>query len=133
MSNTGEVYFYDPSDQVRRGDTVTPISVQMSDDYVSNILNVSRETPKLRRAVPKTLDYAKLSRYFAYRSADVIRHTLQNTTQLARAVIKHPMRRHLRSRTLMLRRKRLNEVVATDTCFSPIRSLEGYTLSLIHI
>ena len=41
------------------------------------------------------------------------------------------MRRHLRSRTLMLRRKRLNEVVATDTYFSPIRSLEGYTCAQV--
>jgi hypothetical protein len=36
------------------------------------------------------------------------------------------MRRHLKSRFQMLRHKRLNEVVATDTYFANEKSIEGY-------
>jgi hypothetical protein len=36
------------------------------------------------------------------------------------------MRRHLKSRFQMLRHKRLNEVIATDTYFANEKSIEGY-------
>jgi hypothetical protein len=36
------------------------------------------------------------------------------------------MQRHLKSRFQMLRRKRLNEVVAMDTYFSSTKSIEGF-------
>ena len=36
------------------------------------------------------------------------------------------MRRHLKSRFQMLRHKRLNEVIATDTYFSSTKSIEGF-------
>jgi hypothetical protein len=36
------------------------------------------------------------------------------------------MRRHLKSQFQMLRHKRLNEVIATDTYFSSVKSIEGY-------
>jgi hypothetical protein len=40
--------------------------------------------------------------------------------------IAYPLRRHLKSRFMQLRHCHLNEVVATDTYFSCIHSLEGY-------
>jgi hypothetical protein len=36
------------------------------------------------------------------------------------------MRRHLKSRFQMLRHKRLNEVIATDTYFENEKSIKGY-------
>jgi hypothetical protein len=36
------------------------------------------------------------------------------------------MRRHLKSRFQMLRHKRLNKVIATDTYFADKKSIEGY-------
>jgi hypothetical protein len=36
------------------------------------------------------------------------------------------MRRHLKSRFQMLRHKRLNEVIATDTYFANEKSIKGY-------
>jgi hypothetical protein len=36
------------------------------------------------------------------------------------------MRLHLKSRFQMLRHKRLNEVIATDTYFANVKSIEGY-------
>ena len=75
------------------------------------------EKPRLHKMVPASVDYEKLSPYFLYRPKKVIRKTLESTTQLAKAVINTPLKRHLKSRFLMLRHPRLNEVVATDTFF----------------
>jgi hypothetical protein len=36
------------------------------------------------------------------------------------------MRHHLKSRFQMLRHKRLNEIIATDTYFDNEKSIEGY-------
>jgi hypothetical protein len=56
----------------------------------------------------------------------VIEHTLRKTTQLAKSTIHHPMRHHLKIRFQMLRHKRLNEVIATDTYFRNEKSIEDY-------
>jgi hypothetical protein len=64
--------------------------------------------------------------HFAFRPHDVIQHTLRKTTQLAKSTIHYPMRRHLKSCFQMLRHKRLNEVIATDTYFANEKSIEGY-------
>jgi hypothetical protein len=48
------------------------------------------------------------------------------STQLAKSTIHYPMRRHLSSRFQMLRHKRLNEVIATDTYFENEKPIEGY-------
>jgi hypothetical protein len=77
-------------------------------------------------ATKTKIDYEKLSPYFAFRPHDVIQHTLRQTTQLAKSTIHHPMRRHLKSLFQILRHKRLNEVVATDTYFANENSIEGY-------
>ena len=86
---------------------------------------------KVTKAVPKRIDFAKLSRYFGYRPIDVIRQTLRNATQLATSVNHYPMRRHLRSRFEMLQCCRQNEVIATDTYFSKVKSIEGYWCSQV--
>ena len=82
--------------------------------------------PHLSKALPGKNDYESLSPYFAFRPHDVIQHTLRQTTQIAKSTIQYPMRRHLKSRIQRLRRKRLNEVIATDTYFANEKSIEGY-------
>jgi hypothetical protein len=82
--------------------------------------------PHYSTALPSKTDYERLSPYFAFRPHDVIQHTLRQTTQLANSTVHYPMRRHLKSRFQMLRHKRLNEVIATDTYFSSTKSLEGF-------
>jgi hypothetical protein len=67
-----------------------------------------------------------MSPYFAFRPHDVIQHTLRKTTQLAKSTIYCAMRQHLKSRFQMLRHKRLNEVIATDTYFANEKYIEGY-------
>jgi len=83
--------------------------------------------PHLHRAVPQPIDYEQLAPHFAYQTAEIIRQTLKRTTQLAKTIIRQPLRRHFKSRFQMLRKKRLNEIISTDTYFSSIRSIEGYT------
>ena len=52
--------------------------------------------PHYTKAVSGKIDYEKLSPYFAFRPHEVIRHTLQQTTQLAKSTINFHMRRHLK-------------------------------------
>ncbi len=89
--------------------------------------------PKLHKAIPAKVDYDRLAPYFLHRPRHVIKRTLENTTQLAKAVVHSPLRRHLKSRFLMLRHPRLNEVVATDTYFSSVKSIEGYECSQVFV
>jgi hypothetical protein len=82
--------------------------------------------PYYSKALPRNIDYERLSPYFAFRPHDVIQNTLMQTTELAKSTIHYSMRRHIKSRFQMLRHKRLNEVIATDTYFASHRSIEGY-------
>jgi hypothetical protein len=92
----------------------------------ANDLNQSNKDSFYSKALPDKIDYEKLSPYFAFGPHDVIQHTLRQTTQLAKSTIHYPMRRHLKSRFQMLRHKRLNEVIATDTYFANEKSIEVY-------
>jgi hypothetical protein len=55
-----------------------------------------------------------------------MQNPLRQTTQLAKSSFHYPMQRHLKSCFQMLRHRRLSEVIATDTCFSSDKSIEGY-------
>ena len=103
----------------------------MTTEFNNDVMEVNPVSPHLHRALPAKIDFNKFSKYFYYRPMDVIKKTLQNTTQLAKAEIRYPLRRHMRSRFHQLRRPRLNEVVATDTKFAKVRSVEGYTCSQV--
>jgi hypothetical protein len=78
------------------------------------------------KALPAKIDYEKLCPYFAFRPYDIMQHTLRQTTQIAKSTIHYPMRRRLKSRFQMLRHKRLNEVIATNTYFVNEKLIEGY-------
>jgi hypothetical protein len=92
----------------------------------ANDLNQLNKDSFYSKALPAKIYYEKLSPYFAFRPHDVIQHTLRQTTQLAKSTINYPMRHHLKSRFQILRHKRLNEVIATDTYFANEKSIEGY-------
>jgi hypothetical protein len=84
-----------------------------------------------KKALPAKIDYEKVSPYFAFRQHDVIQHTLRQTTQLAKSIIHYPIRSHLKSLFQILRHKRLNEVIATDTYFTNEKSIEGYNCAQV--
>ena len=87
----------------------------------------------VHKAVPVDVDYNKLAPYFLHRSKNVNKKTLENTTQYAKALIMTPLRRHLCSRFLMLCKPRLNEVIATDTYFPNVKSIEGYNCAQVFV
>ena len=73
----------------------------------------------------QALDAAKYQQYLGFRPLEVIRHTLENTTQMAKLATGIPMRRHLQALFPFLNRKRISETVATDTFFSSKDDVSG--------
>ena len=105
---------------------------QILNDYSSDIIQTSDpHASRLSRALSKKVDLDSLRPYFGWRPVDVIRETLKRTTQLAANVIHYPLRRHLKSRFMQLRHRRLNEIIATDTWFSTYPSLEGFNCAQV--
>jgi hypothetical protein len=78
------------------------------------------------KAVPSIIDNEILLPNFAFRPHDVIQNTLRQTTQLAKSIMHHPMKRYLKSRFQMLRHKSLNEAIAAAAYVSSERSIERY-------
>jgi hypothetical protein len=70
-------------------------------------------------------DLQRLRPWLAWIPIENIRKTLENTTQIAKAVTNYPMIRHLTSRFKLLNRFRLREVVSTDTIFSSVQAIGG--------
>ena len=76
-------------------------------------------------------DAAKLQPYLGWRPLEVVRQTLENTTQLAHQLISTPMKDHVMGLYKFLNRPCLNEVVATDTFFSSARDVTGATCAQV--
>ena len=70
-------------------------------------------------------DATKLQPFLGFRPVEVIRRTLECTTQLAMLSFGLPLKRHQKSLFPFLNRKRLHETVATDTFFSKVRDVSG--------
>jgi hypothetical protein len=92
----------------------------------ANDINQSKKDSFYSKALSAKIEYEKLSPYFTYFPHDVMNHVLRQTTQLAKSIIYFLIRLHLKSRFQMLRHKRLNEVIPTDTYFANEKSIEGY-------
>jgi hypothetical protein len=74
---------------------------------------------------------AKYVEYLGYRPIDIVRKTLEKTSQLATTILRFPMRRHIKSRFPHLNRNRLRETVATDTYFANVRAIGGATCAQV--
>jgi hypothetical protein len=70
-------------------------------------------------------DLERMRPWLAWIPVENIRKTLENTTQMAKAVSNYPMIRHLTSRFRLLSRFRLREIVSIDTIFSSVRAVGG--------
>ena len=64
---------------------------------------------------------------------EVIKKTLEATTQMAQNYVRLPMRMHFKSRYPALNVNRLKEVFATDTFFSSDKALGGYTMAQLYV
>ena len=68
-----------------------------------------------------------VQRCLGWKPVDVIKKTLEATTQMAQNHVRLPMRMHFKSRFPALNVRRLRETFATDTFFSSEKALGGYT------
>jgi hypothetical protein len=122
--------FFDPSGSFKSTLKGKPACLLFNIDTIKeamvNHITPVRTDPNYTKALPSKINHEKLSPYFAFKPHEVIQHILQQTTQLSKSTIHYPMRRHLKSQFQMLRHKRPNEVIATDSYFSSERSIEGY-------
>ena len=80
------------------------------------------------RVLHKDLDPRKLRPFLGFRPAEIVRKTLENTTQLARMIIRHPLRKHIKARFPFLNGKRINEGISTDRLYANCPDiLSGFT------
>jgi len=117
-----DLYLYDPSDNevIPVGET---IQVPLLGTYP--LMDLERNvmaTTSWHRTTYSTLDPTKIQPYLAYRPLEVVKRTLENMTQLAKMIVRFPLRRHIKARFKWANVKRLNETVSTDPMFSNIRS-----------
>ena len=74
------------------------------------------------------MDPAQVAPYLAYRPLDIVKATLEYTTQLARMIIRKPLRRHYKARNPGVNVTRIDEAVSTDPMFANCSSLHhGHT------
>ena len=64
------------------------------------------------------VDYEKLISFFGWVNSDIVKQTIDQTTQWGVALDSFPMKRHLKSRSPALNVPRRHEPVSTDTTFS---------------
>ena len=75
---------------------------------------------------PTIPDYIALQPYFGRSSIDIIKHTIDNTTQYVHSLqLYQDMRKHYKSRFPALNCSRRNEDVATDTIFSDTPAIDN--------
>ena len=77
------------------------------------------------RVLFKGLDPTSLQKYLAWRPVDIIKKTLEHTTQLATSNLRYPMRRHFKSRNPFANVHRLEETVSTDPIFANCKSMDN--------
>ena len=88
--------------------------VKLVDPYTPMMETQVLAASAYRRSVHQSLDPAKLQPYLGWRPVKVVKETLRKTTQLARMVIRYPLRRHIKSRFSFLNVTRIDEAVSTD-------------------
>lgn len=89
-------------------------------------------TIRWHRVIYEDIDPRHLRQFLGWRPTQVVTATLRRTTQLARMIIRHPMRRHLKERFPHMNIFRIDEPVSTDPIFSNCRSIyHGYTIAQV--
>ena len=113
-----------------------PMEDELGDDVISQLMftptlpsdhTFVMATKSWHRIVYEDVDPQRVQPYLGWRSLDVVKKTLQATTQMARMIIRYPLRRHFKARAPFLNVNRLDEVVSTDPIFANCRSIHhGY-------
>jgi hypothetical protein len=74
---------------------------------------------------------AKLQPFLGYRPLEVVRRTLEVTTQLGATVNYHNLKAHLKMLLPWANKTRLNETVSTDTIFADKEDVSGATCAQV--
>ena len=87
--------YYDPSDEL-----ITPIGVRIEIPKfpTTNMLLRAQAISTLHHTRYPNLQPEQVQPFLAYRPLEVVRKTLEHTTQLAKMIARFPMRRHIKPR-----------------------------------
>ena len=149
-TNHNDTYCYDPTDMALD---------EMATDYPASLNHLSKikddtsgednsfctldmsqpltdtqicATSTWHRVIYQDIDPRLLRPYLGWRPVDVVKKTLAKTTQMAKMIIRHPMRRHVKSRFPHMNVTRIDEPVSTDPMFSNCKSIfHGYMAAQI--
>jgi len=146
-----EPYYFDPSDNMsdknRRGHAfhlTTDLTTFVRDAEVDKVLdNLDSEellgynepfdtlafSMQARATIPEA---EKLQPFLAWRPLEVIRRTLENTTQLAQIHHDRILQNHMKLWFPWLNQNRLHKTVATDTMFSSVQDISSRTCAQIY-
>ena len=84
------------------------------------------------RVIYQNIDPTLLRPYLSYRPLDIVKKTLEKTTQMARIIIRHPMTCHVKSRFPHMNVTRIDEPVSTDPMFANCKSIyHGYVAAQV--
>lgn len=122
VTTTGEIIHPDPMDNIYGEHFENP------SDRVISALACSAKV-KL-----KDHDYEALKPNFAWAPIEVIKKTLENTTQMFRNMYRMPLRKHFKSRFPAANVPRRNEAVATDTIMASVPAhMSGVKMAQIFV
>ena len=107
--------------------SIPPIQKLLSIPFIQedDMCQVVRANPS--NTTVRDVDMLTYQARMGWMPMEVLTHTLSNTTQLAKNYFRLPLRRHFKSRFPQLNRNRLRETYATDTFFSSVTSIGGFT------
>ena len=78
------------------------------------------------------IDPKHLRPYLGWRPLPLIKKTLMKTAQMAKMIIRYPLRRHVKARLLQLYATRIDEVVSTNLLFAKCKIIYyGYTAAQV--
>ena len=109
-------------------DLITALEDRITEQPVDVAANMIRGEVRLTSE-----DIDKLIPKFMYRPRNVILKTLENTTLLAKQLFHHPGKKFVKSRYPQLNRKRIYEVISTDTIFSSVKAFTGEEAAQIFV
>ncbi len=124
LTNPNDRFMFDPKfDEF--GDYNNRVILAL--DYLADIPSpqVMSLSLNLHNRVPDKPNYEKLRPYFGWVNADVVKNTMDQTTQWGVSVDTIPMKRHLKSRNPALNVPRRHEPVATDTIMSDTPAVDS--------
>lgn len=89
-------------------------------------------TSTWHRVIYQNIDPRSLRPYLSHRPLEIVKSTLEKTTQMAKMIIRHPMICHVKSRFPHMNVTRIDEPVSTDPMFANCKSIyHGYTAAQV--